>query len=85
MLNHSEFLQSSRKRGVTPTLHRTERQAHVEAREAARAAAQSETAPEIMARELLIELDRIGRIVREIERALSEWDDADARVNSRTH
>lgn len=63
MLNQSELCQSSRQRGVTRAPQHTERQAHIGAREASRAAAQSEAAVE-----LLIELDRIGRIVREIER-----------------
>jgi hypothetical protein len=64
MLNQCEFRQSSQKRRVTLTPQK-----------AARAALDdSETAPEITAMNLLIELDRIGRIVREIERELSQWD-----------
>ncbi len=85
MLNQAEHSHSSQQRRMTRAPQQTERLAKIGGREAARVAAQSETAPEIMARELLIELDRLGRIVREIERALSEWDDADARVNSSTH
>ena len=81
MLNQSEFCQSSQKRRVTPAPQQSERQPHMGSREAARAATQSETAPEMTAMELLIELDRIGRIVREIERELSEWDAQEARAN----
>ena len=85
MLNQSEFCPSSQKRHLTRVLPQPERQPHIGTREAARAAIQSETAHEIAVMELLIELDRIGRIVREIERELSQWEASEARGGASTH
>lgn len=86
MLNQSEFCRAARERGVTLTPQRTEREPHIETKETTSAALlRSGTSPETTALELLIELNRIGRIVREIERELSQWDASEARGDSSTH
>ncbi len=86
MLNQSEFCQSSGKRGLTLTPQRTEREPHIETQQTTSAARlRSGRVSEATVLELLIELDRIGRIVREIERELSLWDASEARGDSSTH
>ena len=85
MLNLSEFLQSSRKRGVTSMPQRTKREPRIEVQETRTALLRSGMASEATTLELLVELDRIGRIVREIERELSLWDASEARGDSRAN
>lgn len=80
MLNHSEFCQSFRRRGVMLTPQKTGREPYAQTQETHTALLlRSETGPEATALELIIELDRIGRIVREIERELSQWEASGAR------
>jgi hypothetical protein len=79
MLNHSEFRRSFRPRGVMP--QKTGPKPHAETQETYTALRLGTT--EAAALELIIELDRIGRIVREIERELSQWDASESRGDSR--
>ncbi len=85
MLNQSDFRQPFRKRGLTPTLQ-IERERPAETQATNRdALLGSGTSPEVTAMELIIELEWIGRIVREIERELSLWDASEARGDSRAN
>ncbi len=84
MLNQSDFRQPFRKRGLTPTLQ-IERERPAETQATNRdALLGSGTSPEVTAMELIIELERIGRIVHQIERVLSQWEVSEA-CGSTTH
>ncbi|MBG0792315.1 hypothetical protein IYY11_02400 [Methylocystis sp. H62] len=85
MLNHSEFLRSSWKRSVTSMPQGTEREPCIEPHETLTALLRSGMTSEATTLVLLVELDRIGRIVREIERELSLWDASEARGDSRAN